>query len=260
MVGTGGARTELIPVEAVDGNTSFGAYANKFIRDNTGVAAVHATTLDAREVLDLKKSWYKLYAFCLRQINARFPPETMHAFELMQVLDPSVLHGPFQRQNIGNNDLAVVVERLLHIFEIPLYTSGLASLSLEEIRNSFVIHRVSRLCADLWKEMTQKTDSAHIVLYSYYRQLLQMPDLKPWALFALFVLVFPTGNAISERGFSAMGSTHTKQRSELSHAQVFAHLMIGFNGLPLPEFAAQLDVDSRLPHWPLYIRPNHKNI
>ncbi len=82
-----------------------------------------------------------------------------------------------------------------------------------------------------------------------------MPDLKPWALFALFVLVFPTGNAILERGFSAMGSTHTKQRSELSHAQVFAHLMIGFNGLPVPEFAAQLNVDSRLPHWPLYIRP-----
>ncbi len=33
MVGTGGARTEMTPVEAVDGNTSFGAYANKFIRD-----------------------------------------------------------------------------------------------------------------------------------------------------------------------------------------------------------------------------------
>jgi hypothetical protein len=31
-----------------------------------------------------------------------------------------------------------------------------------------------------------------------------MPGLKPWALFALFVLVFPTGNAISERGCSAI--------------------------------------------------------
>jgi hypothetical protein len=26
-----------------------------------------------------------------------------------------------------------------------------------------------------------------------------LPDIKPWAMFALFVLVFPTGNAISER-------------------------------------------------------------
>jgi hypothetical protein len=42
--------------------------------------------------------------------------------------------------------------------------------------------------------------------------------------------MFPTGNAISERGFSAMGAAHSKQRSELGYAQVFAHLMIGFNG------------------------------
>jgi hypothetical protein len=47
-----------------------------------------------------------------------------------------------------------------------------------------------------------------------------LPDIKPWAMFALFVLVFPTGNAISERGFSAMGTTHTIQRSELSREQV----------------------------------------
>ena len=119
----------MIPVEAVDGNTSFGAYANKFIRDNTGVAAVHATILDAREVLDLKKSWYKLYAFCLRQINARFPPETMYVFELMQVLDPSVLHGPFQRQNIGNSDLAEVVGHLLHIRDPPVYVGSGVTIS-----------------------------------------------------------------------------------------------------------------------------------
>jgi hypothetical protein len=47
--------------------------------------------------------------------------------------------------------------------------------------------------------------------------------MKPWAIFALFVLVFPTGNAISERGFSVMGAAHSKQRSEMGHAQVFAH-------------------------------------
>ncbi len=57
-----------------------------------------------------------------------------------------------------------------------------------------------------------------------------MPDLKPWAFFALSILVFPTGNAISERGFSAMGAIHSKQRSEMSDVQVFAHMIIGFNG------------------------------
>ena len=130
MVGTGGARTELIPVEAVDGNTSFGAYANKFIRDNTGVAAVHATILDAREVLDLKKSWYKLFAFCLRQINVRFPPETMYVFELMQVLDPSGCSPwPVSTTKIGNNYLAEVVGHLLHIRDPPVYVGSGVTIS-----------------------------------------------------------------------------------------------------------------------------------
>ncbi len=35
--------------------------------------------------------------------------------------------------------------------------------------------------------------------------------------------------------------SHSKLRSELSHAQVFAHLMIGFNGPSVPDFRAQLD-------------------
>ena len=37
------------------------------------------------------------------------------------------------------DSLAVVVEKLLHIFEIPLHTSGMACLSTEEIKNSFVV-------------------------------------------------------------------------------------------------------------------------
>ena len=80
---------------------------------------------------------------------------------------------------------------------------------------------------------------------------MQLPELKPWALFALFVLAFPTGNAISERGFSAMGAVHSKQRSELSRAQVLAHLML--------EFAALLEYESRQPRWPLYIAPCNFN-
>jgi hypothetical protein len=89
---------------------------------------------------------------------------------------------------------------------------------------------------------------------------MQMPGLKPWALLALFVLVFPTGNAISERGFSAMGApAHSKLRSELSHAQVFAHLMIGFNEPSVPDFRAQLDIESRQLNWPLYVHPNNFN-
>jgi hypothetical protein len=124
--------------------------------------------------------------------------------------------------------------------------------------------RTSNVCAELWKETVKgyacKDDKAfdYGLIYPYYRSLMQMPmpELKPWALFALFVLVFPTGNAISERGFSAMGTVHSKQRSELS---VLAHLMIVFNGPPTLEFAALLEYESRQPRWPLYIAPCNFN-
>ncbi len=87
----------------------------------------------------------------------------------------------------------------------------------------------------------------------------QMPDMKMGPIFALFVLVFPTGNAISERGFSAMGTAHSKQRSEMGHAQVFAHLMIGFNGPTIDEFATLMNIESRQPNWPLYIHSSNFN-
>jgi hypothetical protein len=79
---------------------------------------------------------------------------------------------------------------------------------------------------------------------------------------ALFVLVFPTGNAISERGFSAMGraKSKSKQRSELGNDQVFAHLIIGFNGPSVIDFSTQINTESRQPNWPLYIHPNNYNM
>ena len=36
MVGAGGTRSELISLDAVDINTTYGTYANKFIKDQSG--------------------------------------------------------------------------------------------------------------------------------------------------------------------------------------------------------------------------------
>ena len=74
---------------------------------------------------------------------------------------------------------------------------------------------------------------------------MDIPGLAPWSFFALFLLVLPTGNAISERGFSAQNATHSKQRSELSHEQTLATMMIGFNGPELPEFVNDMQRDSK---------------
>jgi hypothetical protein len=261
MVGTGPMRTDIIPIASVGFDTSFGAFTNKFVRDHSGDAAITGTggRLTRSEVIELKKELYTLHVHCLEQIDARFPTDNMQCFKLMQVLDPTVVHGPLQRNQIGNDDLTIVVANLIKMFEIPLYASGCTTP--EAVKNSFILFRASNVCSDLWKEVRGHTSFDHGHIYSYYRQILQqLPDMTPWALFALFVLVFPTGNAISERGFSAMGAVHSKQRSEMRHAQVFAHLMIGFNGPTVPEFMELIDIESRQPNWPLYIHPNNFNI
>jgi hypothetical protein len=280
MVGEGGTRTELIYIDEVDVNTTFGAYANKFINDYSGVAEIRGmgNRLDPDDVRQLKKSWHELFKHCLVQIDARFPPENMECFELMQVLDPMIVHGPMltRRAQIKNVDLAVAVDTLVHMFEVPLHLSSPIG-SLQDIKNSFTAFRASELAAELWNNLTKefrderpiatttngrkkkKKSFAHSVIYTYYRELLQMPDVKPWAFFALSILVFPTGNAISERGFSAMGAIHSKQRSEMSDAQVFAHMIIGFNGPSVKNFAETIRPASTLPNWPLYIHPNNYN-
>jgi hypothetical protein len=78
-----------------------------------------------------------------------------------------------------------------------------------------------------------------------------MPDIKPWAFYVLFILVFPTGNAISERGFSAMGAT-----SKLLHTRLWDSMGQMSN---VTEFAANVRAASKLPNWPLYIHPKNYN-
>ena len=160
------------------------------------------------DVLQLKKSWHELFKHCLVQIDARFPPENMECFELMQVLDPMSVHGPMltRRAQIKNVDLAVAVDTLVHMFEVPLHLS-LPIGSLQDIKNSFTAFRASELAAALWKNFTKdftderpiaitngkkkkKKHFAYSVIYTYYRELLQIPALKPWAFFALSILFF----------------------------------------------------------------------
>lgn len=42
--------------------------------------------------------------------------------------------------------------------------------------------------------------------------------------------------------------------------KVFANLIIGFNGPSVTEFTAQLDIESRQRHWPLYLCPITNNL
>jgi hypothetical protein len=98
------------------------------------------------------------------------------------------------------------------------------------MKNAFTAFRSSEACAGIWQaHVGRSVPFDNKVAYDYYRALLQLSEVAAWAFACLFLLIFPTGNAVAERGFSAMGAVHSKQRSEMSHEQVWAHMMIQFN-------------------------------
>ncbi len=76
------------------------------------------------------------------------------------------------------------------------------------------------------------------IIYDFYYDVLQLGgDTREWAKFAVFCLILATGNAISERGFSAMANVHTKLRSELGLDHVFGGMLAAFNGPSLSTLA-----------------------
>jgi hypothetical protein len=166
------------------------------------------------------------------------------------------------RTHIGSLELTDAVKELLHIFEIPLHIARKGYT--EDIKNSFTAFRACEESASLWQRDVSKQPKKgkpfdHTIIYTYYKELLDVQILQPWAFFSLFLLVFPTGNAMSERGFSAMGATHSKQRSELSHEKVLASMVIGFNGPPVFDFSSSIDRESREkfgPEWWGYVHPS----
>ncbi len=171
--------------------------------------------------------------------------------------------GCWPRTHIGRLELADTVAQLTNLFEIPLCVAQ--RWSIEDIKNSFTAFIASEVSVDLWKTYVSKQESKkkpfdHGIIYSYYKELTDVHTLEAWAFFCLFLLVFPTGNAISERGFSAMGAAHAKERSELSHKQVMAHVVIGFNGPSVREFAELIDRESKEkvgPEWWGFVHPSN---
>jgi hypothetical protein len=257
MVGRGRAGTSLLPVEDVTYSTPFGAFANNFILGNSqGRCKGHGRSLTQAQVKELKVEWHKLFAHCIKQLDTRFPPASMLMFKHVQIIDPSKL------QWIGEIGQDESVSHLLHMFELPLHVIG--KYTAEEIKNSFTAYRSTEAAKDLWSRLSKtKVGQAKnlLAIYSFYKELMDTPALAAWSFFALFLLVLPTGNALAERGFSAMGAAHSKNRSELSHEQVLAHMLIGFNGPSLTEFKSSINLDSKAhgTNWWGYVAPCNYN-
>jgi hypothetical protein len=87
MVGTRCAeRQGLMPLASIKHDTSFGAYANKFLSECCGATGTptYGMRLSQAQVLALKKQWHKFFSHCIVQIDERFPPESCELFELLQ--------------------------------------------------------------------------------------------------------------------------------------------------------------------------------
>jgi hypothetical protein len=81
-----------------------------------------------------------------------------------------------------------------------LYTSLAGKHSIEEIKNVFTAFRCSEYCAEIWGVHVARyarLSFDYTVVYSYYKILLEKPDVAPWAFACLPLLIFPTGNEIA---------------------------------------------------------------
>ena len=176
------------------------------------------------------------------QLDERFPYESVEVYQLVQVVDPRL----WEAGNFGGDVTAgSALAGLLSMFEIPLH----GVVDPPKVMASFQACKCSSRTPKLVEKYlrmdpkTKRVDESKI--YDLYWVVVpEMPESKDWAVFCLFMLVLTTGNAISERGFSAMSNVHTKSRSQLSVAQCRANMVISFNGQNYQDFANRLNRES----------------
>ena len=145
MVGRGPSRSRLIRKREVSHATPFGAYANKFIEENSeGRVKSYGDSLSNAEIKDLKCEWFDVIEHCIEQLDVRFPPENLELFQLLQVVNPSYLVGMVPREKIGELTTEGCVKELLHIFELPLH--GVEQIQKEEVLNGLISFKGNLLC------------------------------------------------------------------------------------------------------------------
>lgn len=193
--------------------------------------------------LPLEIAWNKCLWYLHHELGERFPDESMEIYRKIKVVDPSISHSPLIHEKIGDKTKAEVVKSLLHVFELPLH----GKLDPLKVQNSFGQFLSSTIAKSTYKALYSKKKGKlppPEVIYKYYAQLIHHKELRDYSMFALFLLLFPTGNAISERGFSALNATCTKGRSSMSVKQALAAMIISFNGDSYKNFKESLDRDS----------------
>ena len=80
-------------------------------------------------------------------------------------------------------------------------------------------------------------------IYEFYESL---DEYTHWKKFALRCLILPTGDAISERSFSAMNNDGSEKRSRITVSHMDDYMSVGWNGPSISVFKERLKKRRRL--------------
>ena len=74
-------------------------------------------------------------------------------------------------------------------------------------------------------------------VHDFYDTLMHDSDMEEWCKFTALVLTLPTGNAISEGGFSMVSFAKNKYRNTLRATLLEAQMLASANGPSVSQFA-----------------------
>ena len=230
-------RIDLVDEGEVTHTTPFGPALERYILAcNSGGMQYgeRGGHLSTAQVGELKHEMYLAVRFMLEQLEERFPEQDLRVYRFIRCVDPRNRRKP----KLGKYTHTERVVRLMHFFEVPLF----GFVSQEELLKSHKTYLARPSIQDLFHQFYERNGNGDLVngeesIYLFYKALyLEGGETRDWAKFALFMLIVATGNAISERGFSAMAAVHSKSRSELGLPQVLASMLAAFNGPSYEDF------------------------
>ena len=236
-------RDDILSTADLDADTRFGPATESFFNGCQAGRQKYGErggVLRPHEISDLKEKMLLCAHFMLENLSERFPHEDLYVYEILRVVDPRLRRRP----KLGKRTHADCVRALLHVFEIPLH----GFIEPKKVLQSHGAFITSVSAADILGQcfvLDANGNHAEEQIYEYYYELAKLGgETYEWCKFSLFCLIVATGNAISERGFSAMAAVHGKSRSELGLPHVLASMLVAFNGASYKDFCEQINKDS----------------
>ena len=204
--------------------------------------------LNCSEMKELKLQFHRCLSTILEEVDARFPGHSLEIFRYMQIFDPflrNLYHGT--RANVMK--LKNGIEMLYDTFRTTLPHD----FELDDVQSQAVNFMTSPIVDRIFIKTYKKDPKGHWIqtnIYSFYEELMSFAEFSIFAKFVLILLMLPTGNAISERGFSLMKNIISTKRNSISMEQAQIQHFIAFNGSSdLKDFKSHCVKSSAKPNW-----------